>query len=191
MKLYLSTSSPLNSVFTNEDGQAIYKVKIPMFKLPLVTSISRVIPNDLPQEDADPDMRDNYTFMAQIDFHVISPSKIKLAGSEFTSKNYFRKEGWGIYGRHRAFTGPDNRQYKWLLKATVPKLILNDGSKSTVAKFHHKKLGIVGGSRPACLEIFPIGEHMVDTILVTFIYVEKKRKDRERALRSSGGGGGP
>jgi len=185
MKFYLSTSSPINSAFTNEDGQAIYKVETPLLKLPWVTSISRVIPNDLPQEDADPDMRDNYTFMAQIEFHDISPSKITLVGSEFTAKSYFRKEGWGIYGRHRAFTGPDGLEYKWLLKATVPELILNDGSETTVAKFH-KKSGIAGGSQPACLEIFPIGEHMVDTILVTFIYVEKKRRNRERALRSSG-----
>jgi hypothetical protein len=37
--------------------------------------------------------------------------------------------------------------------------------------------------RPACLEILPIGEHMIDTILVTFVYIEKKRRDKKRARR--------
>ena len=34
--------------------------------------------------------------------------------------------------------------------------------------------------------------HMLDLIVLTFVYVEKLRMDKERAARnSSGGGGGP
>jgi hypothetical protein len=36
----------------------------------------------------------------------------------------------------------------------------------------------MGESRPAWLEILPIGQHMVDMILVTSVWVEKKREDR-------------
>jgi hypothetical protein len=52
-----------------------------------------------------------------------------------------------------------------------------------VARFHRKSLGIFRKARKASLEIFPTGEHIVDAIMVTFIYVEKLRKDRERAAR--------
>jgi hypothetical protein len=73
-----------------------------------------------------------------------------------------------------------------MLKSYI-QLILNDGTKALVANFHTKSFGIIGDARPACLEILPIGEDMVDTILVTFIYIEKKRKDKERSARSSHG----
>ncbi|KAF9463414.1 hypothetical protein BDZ94DRAFT_1258736 [Collybia nuda] len=62
-------------------------------------------------------------------------------------------------------------------------LIVNDDSKTPVAEFHRGSLGIIGKARPASLEIFEAGEHMIETILVTFIYIEKIRKDKERAAR--------
>jgi hypothetical protein len=74
------------------------------------------------------------------------------------------------------------------MTATVCKLFLNDASTTPVATFHTKNWGIFSEKRPAFLEIFPPGEHMVELILITFIYMEKLRKDRERS-RSHGGGG--
>jgi hypothetical protein len=100
MNLYLSTRSPLHSTYSNEAGQVFYRVETPRdFKR--TATISRVVPNDVPQEGegAEPDMKDKYAFMGSIEFKVFSPSRIRLVGSEFTTKNYFKKEGWGIYGR--------------------------------------------------------------------------------------------
>jgi len=101
MNLYLSTHSPLRSVFTNEDGQAIYKVETPILEVTRTATISRVIPNDVPKEgeEADPDMRDKYAFTGSVEFKNLSSSRIKLGGSEFLAKSYFRKEGWNHYGR--------------------------------------------------------------------------------------------
>jgi len=48
-----------------------------------------------------------------------------------------------------------------------------------IAVFHRKRLGILRTARPASLEIFLVGEAIADTIIVTFIYMEKMRKDRE------------
>jgi hypothetical protein len=62
---------------------------------------------------------------------------------------------------------------------TLPQLILNDGSNTPVAQFHRKNLGIVGKAQSAHLEIFPAGEGILDTILVTFIYIENLRKVKE------------
>jgi hypothetical protein len=68
-------------------------------------------------------------------------------------------------------------------------LYLNDAAKTPVALFHPKCFGIIGKKRPAYLEIFPAGEDIMDTILPTFLYVEKMRKDRERYAKYHHGGG--
>jgi hypothetical protein len=61
---------------------------------------------------------------------------------------------------------------------------LNDSSDTPIAKFHDRKFGVLSGPNPATLEIFSAGEHMVELILVTFIYMEKLRGDREGVSRS-------
>jgi hypothetical protein len=53
---------------------------------------------------------------------------------------------------------------------------MGDGSDRRVASYHRRQFN---DPRPTSLEILPEGEHMVDLILVTFVYVEKVRKDRE------------
>ena len=62
----------------------------------------------------------------------------------------------------------------------IIKLVLNDGSKQLVARSHRSNIGIIGKPCQACLEISPGFEHLVDIILVMYIFVEKLRKDRER-----------
>jgi hypothetical protein len=59
-------------------------------------------------------------------------------------------------------------------------LVTNDPSKTTIAKFHRIKLGIFNKTKErAYLDVFPEGEHMVDEIFTTFIYIEKLRRQRE------------
>jgi len=47
-------------------------------------------------------------------------------------------------------------------------------------------LGIIGNAKPASLEIFAAGKDMADFIVVTGVYMEKLRKERERASNSGG-----
>ena len=105
----------------------------------------------------------------------------------------------------RVFAVPvEGRSFKWTLgvwRSTVSlmslrlarccwwwplsKLELNDGSQTPVARGHRSNVGILGKPRQACLEIFPGFEHLVDIILVTYIFIEKLRKDRERDGRNA------
>ena len=62
----------------------------------------------------------------------------------------------------------------------MPKLRLNDGSKTIVARGHRSNVGVIGQPRQARLEILPGFEHFVDIILVTYVYAEKLRKDQEK-----------
>ncbi|KAG5637190.1 hypothetical protein H0H81_005447 [Sphagnurus paluster] len=177
MHLYLSSSSPLRSTFSNAEDQVLFKVETPVCLGTLTSSISYVVPND-----SDPNgslsMQDKFAHLGQV---------------EHKTKDYFRKEGWGPYGcgshmifllRHRVFTASDGREYKWLLQALTSKLIINDGTKTLVAYFHRRGLRVIGKPKRASLQIFASGAHIVHEILITFIYVEKIRNDRERALAS-------
>jgi len=55
-----------------------------------------------------------------------------------------------------------------------------DESKTLIARSHRSNLGIIGKQRNASLEISPAGQHIVDDIVVTFLWMEKIRSDRER-----------
>ncbi|KAE9405830.1 hypothetical protein BT96DRAFT_988075 [Gymnopus androsaceus JB14] len=126
----------------------------------------------------------NFTYLAQIDWRVFKSSKIRFgegqysyAGREVHVKDLFKKQGWGWWGRHRVFTGEDGNEYRWRLGRTRPELTLNDALKTPIATFHNQRLF----SRQGCayLEIFPQGQHMVDEIFVTFIYIERIRRVKQ------------
>ncbi|KAF9269827.1 hypothetical protein L218DRAFT_953462, partial [Marasmius fiardii PR-910] len=105
---------------------------------------------------------DNFIYLAQIDWHVLASSKLRLGdGLEVSARNFFRKEDWGPYTKHRVFTGKDGKEYKWLLKSFHSELITNNENKTIVAKFTQKIL-FGKNKSPGFLEIFPPGEHMID-----------------------------
>ncbi|KAF9009733.1 hypothetical protein BDQ17DRAFT_1406716 [Cyathus striatus] len=165
-----------------DEGHSIYRVKTPLKMVHLTSTIERAIPN-IQQNSSGPE---TFGFLAAIEFHNITPSRIRYRGQEFSVNDFFRKKidltGLGSY---RVFTGPDDKEYYWKLGNTA-ELFLNDDSKTPVAHFHHKHYGIFRKKRPASLEIFPAGEHMMDLILVTFIYIEKLRVDLEIAVSTGG-----
>jgi len=74
-----------------------------------------------------------------------------------------------------AFTGPDDRPYKWQIFVQYPVLLLNDNSYVLLARYRRAKLGIVSRSRKAFLEILPAGLGIVDFIVVTFVSFMKHR----------------
>jgi hypothetical protein len=59
----------------------------------------------------------------------------------------------------------------------ISQLELNDDSKTPVAQGHRSNAGIIGRPRHARLEIYPGFEHLVDIIVITYIYMERRRKE--------------
>ncbi|KAF9522242.1 hypothetical protein CPB83DRAFT_777383, partial [Crepidotus variabilis] len=49
--------------------------------------------------------------------------------------------------------------------------------------YHRKHLGILSDARAASLEIFPQGQHMVDDIITTFVYIRVAEKSRPGACK--------
>ena len=63
------------------------------------------------------------------------------------------------------------------------KLVTLDGKKTEIARFHRASCF---RKKKARLEIQPAGMDMLDQIILTFVFVEDKRRARERAARSGG-----
>ena len=124
-----------------------------------------------------------------------------------TENELFSKSGMAFHGSNRVFTGPDGREYKWELRSSkvevrlsrchdlqpgsdgsfsLVQLYFNDGTERIAAKYHRPHWGfMVAPSTSATLTIYEPADAIADTILTTFVYLEKLRVDREMALRIS------
>ncbi|KIL62439.1 hypothetical protein M378DRAFT_759314 [Amanita muscaria Koide BX008] len=85
--------------------------------------------------------------------------------SRVRDQPFLRQERTRFYGRDRVFVGPDGLEYQWSLGRRVPELVRLDSAKTPIARFRRRRLGILKKKRPASLEIFPEGTHMVDLII--------------------------
>ncbi|KZP03095.1 hypothetical protein FIBSPDRAFT_769478, partial [Athelia psychrophila] len=138
-----------------------------------VTTVSKVVPNNSPD-----DMSDRFTELAVIAWHTMGSSVLKYGDLEVRTKVFIPSTG--IIPRCRVFTAlGDGRSFKWKLGKWRCALTVNDDSQTAVAQSHRNKLGIIGKPRLARLEIFPGFEHLADIILITYIFVEKLRKQKE------------
>ncbi|KAJ6567120.1 hypothetical protein B0H19DRAFT_1139526 [Mycena capillaripes] len=195
MQLFLTTATPSNAVYVDGSGSPQYKVTTPFKVHDRTTAISRIVEREIPRrqstgsssgahEDRVVDENTRFANLANIDWRLFDSSVIHFRGQELAVREFFRKEGWGWYGRHRVFTAQDGREFKWVLGAYTSQLKLNDTAETLVACYRPKKLGIFSKPRKASIEIFPPFEDMLDEIMVTFVYIERLRKTKERAARS-------
>ncbi|KAG1826814.1 uncharacterized protein BJ212DRAFT_6970 [Suillus subaureus] len=172
--LTLSTELVRNTVITNEQGQVIYKTETSPFELAGVrtTTILKIKPNDDQYQ-----MQDQFDVLGEIEWHAFASSKFRYDGTEVETKEFIPRRS--LFSLERFFVGPDGRPYRWDLQSRVVVLTRDDASRTEVARFHRATLGIVGRKRKATLEVSPEVAHMMDTVIMTFIYVEKLRKDNE------------
>jgi len=165
----------LNSVYTNESGQAVYKASTPRVLTGHTTTVSRVLPPDLPGGDG---LEERFGHLATIK-HFVGRAIISYGGAEIKTGDHFKKVG--ALWRDKACTGPDGKAYKWRIRRHWGcEFVRDDGEEAVLAKFLDKKLGIIGPASPASLEIFPAGDEIMDYIFVMFLYVEKVRRDRKK-----------
>ncbi|TEB19959.1 hypothetical protein FA13DRAFT_1645677 [Coprinellus micaceus] len=193
MQLILTTRDPYNASYCTPEGQVIYRVVSPFQLLHRRrATIDKVVPTDLSSYTED--MQDQFERIGEVEYHTIFSSIITFGGVAQSVDKFFRKKISLLnLASHRIFTGPDGKEYRWKLGYAKPVLYLNDDTSTPVAKFHQQDIiSITPRARRAALEIFPAGEHMVDLIVVTLVYIEKLRRNREGAAKSGRrGGGGP
>ncbi|KAJ3569646.1 hypothetical protein NP233_g4916 [Leucocoprinus birnbaumii] len=115
----------------------------------------------------------HFAHLAHIEYGAFKPSRILYAGQEVRAKDLFFSKGWSWYGlsRHKVFRASDGCEYRWVIGARNPKLVSNDASKTIIARFH--RAGPLLSLKPDCLslQIYPEGEHILNDILVTFVFL--------------------
>jgi hypothetical protein len=111
MQLILSSGSPWNTNYRNEAGQALYKAEAPGWCLfGSNIKLSRVIPSSLGYKDdstlvgshskiEDAVFRDVFEPVGDVEYHVFKNSRIKYRGVNQSVSDFFRKTGFGFYGR--------------------------------------------------------------------------------------------
>ncbi|EGN95606.1 hypothetical protein SERLA73DRAFT_142418 [Serpula lacrymans var. lacrymans S7.3] len=154
---------------TNTEGRAIFITNTPWTWQTRTTTI-RKVRNDTAQPKSD-----RFDVLSEIVWSSFNSPIFRLHSNGPRAIDYIQKDG----KREFVFTGPDARSYIWRLYDNVS-LELNDGSETPVAHFHGSSWSTGGTVIEPCLEIFAVGEHIVDIIVTTFVYVEKlKRLERK------------
>ncbi|KAF7318258.1 hypothetical protein HMN09_00334300 [Mycena chlorophos] len=190
MFLTMADLSPINTVFSDESGNAVYKTSTP--KMGGTTFVSAAVRDtaslgaqSASDAMASPAGETQFANLASIDFHEYHVMKsvksvIVFRGEEKVVSEWLRKDGAGIgwYGSHRLFTGSDGREYRWLLKANHTELRTHEpnAAEQLVATFRPRKdILFFKGKQPPTLEIDDAYKAIQDEIVVTFIFLEQLR----------------
>ncbi|KAG8812653.1 mRNA-binding ribosome synthesis protein nop7, partial [Serendipita sp. 399] len=117
--------------------------------------------------------------------------KAKLEQRKAAIQKAKRKETKVASSRTRHFTGSNGVKYKWKIQWGQLQLYnaASEGTKQQpLAVFHrHRSPG-----NSSYLEILDLSVlNSLDSIIVTFLIMERHRRDRAKAARAHGGGGGP
>ncbi|PPQ88141.1 hypothetical protein CVT25_004897 [Psilocybe cyanescens] len=150
---------------------------------------------DLQKAAAETELQISFKKVSEIEFHAISSTIIRHGGSELKTSEFFKKEGWAWYGGNRIFTGPDKKQYIWKMGSSISELFLQNTDFSEkkgkahvpflIARYYSPRHSVHHEKIPASLEIFKAGEHMTELILITFIYIEEMRRQRQKLSPSA------
>ncbi|KAI0044127.1 hypothetical protein FA95DRAFT_301689 [Auriscalpium vulgare] len=117
--------------------------------------------------------------VAQIEWHYWSQSIFRIRGETKEVKEYM--PGKGVLRRQRIFTASNGQKYKWQFGCNTCWLQLDDGKDTVVARFHRSSRGFVGKAHNAYLEVVQEIMPIIDEVIMTFIWVEKRREDRQKA----------
>ncbi|KAI6140338.1 hypothetical protein BKA82DRAFT_4398446 [Pisolithus tinctorius] len=171
MRLVFSTNDYLNTIIRDQRGHQLYSISSPgLFHSK--TTITKHGPHN-----------DGGDVIGIITWHMFRNPKIwlKATGVE-VSGNSLLKTKW--FSSSRIFTGPDGKTYRWSLRSTNCTL-KEEGSDLELAKYHQRNLGIMSPSHAPYLEVSPSVSHMLDYVVITFIYAEKLSQDKQRAAASA------
>ncbi|KAN0098006.1 hypothetical protein V8E55_002452 [Tylopilus felleus] len=167
MRLIFSSSYYKNTDISDEEGNKLYTISTSRGRkqVTTITKYHNGRRSRAPQ------------VLCVIEWHRVKKTKFRFGERvlEVDKVLHRRPYSWGRY-----FTGPDGRTYKW--KVGFRYCWLKHETKHAreqLVKFHKRNLGIRKKSHPPFLEISQEVTHMLDHIIVTYIYMERMRQDVE------------
>ncbi|TRM57008.1 hypothetical protein BD626DRAFT_540826 [Schizophyllum amplum] len=149
MELFLRDNDPVRTRLITADGLILYSIATP--RLPATRA--RTTPLTIGTIDYSCDGADEVDVRFSIDH---TPPDYSVAVRSADGERSQPPE-W-------AFTGPDNRPYKWQI-FMHPFMTTR---RRPIARYRSAKLGIISRSRRASLEILPAGINLIDLIVVSF-----------------------
>ncbi|KAG2008550.1 hypothetical protein CC2G_013973 [Coprinopsis cinerea AmutBmut pab1-1] len=175
MKIFPEDDEAVDTAYLDEAGKILYRVRY----------------------------KDDKAFLEKLDaeeetfvpFAEVDSETIKIGGTETSEEEFFQKDGWSLWGKNRVFTGSDGHRYRWELRAIGGSQLFRINSDDSsgedpVFQFHRATAGVLHDEAPACYEVDPSVEGMLDLIMVTYVFVETKREDRIRVLIEVGNAAG-
>ncbi|KAI6110892.1 hypothetical protein EDD16DRAFT_1225567 [Pisolithus croceorrhizus] len=175
MRLTFSTKTYLNSVLSDEQGQQLYTIST----TGLLNSKTTITKHDQRGEN---DIIGVITWRTYRDTTIW----LKATGSEVAAKSLLHSE---LFSSRRTFTAPDGKAYVWNLWRTNCTLE-EQGTSLQLVKYHRRNVGIMSPSHPQYLEISPSVYHMLDLVVVTFIYAERISRRKEVGARAAASAAG-
>ncbi|TFY54720.1 hypothetical protein EVG20_g9592 [Dentipellis fragilis] len=178
MNLHVSRGSFLNTVLRDDSGEPHYHIETSFTKelRGRETTVSRFLPGTdafgsgeaLPEQE-----------IAKIEWHRFKPTLFKWLGRAVEVGTYMPYKG--ALWRKRAFTATDGQSYVWTYGLRRSYLARDDDTHTCIARYHRRSFDLIRGeSRKAYLEISPDGLNIADEIVVTFVYIERRREQRRR-----------
>ncbi|KAI6156350.1 hypothetical protein EDD17DRAFT_1051861 [Pisolithus thermaeus] len=164
MRLSFSTNDYLNTVIRDERGRRLYSIS----SAGLHSKITII--KHGPQGDDD--------VIGIITWRLFRGARIwlKATGVEVAGNSLLKPKWFSS----RTFTGPDGKTYSWNLQSTNCRL-KEERSGVELAKYHKRNRGIMSPSHAPYLEVSPSLSHMLDYVVVTFVYAEKLSLDKKSA----------
>ncbi|TFY78590.1 hypothetical protein EWM64_g5416 [Hericium alpestre] len=169
MNLSHTYGDVFNTILKDEDGRAMYEIRTPTVLLGGGrTTILRISGWGVEE-------------VAQIEWHYRTSTKFHFRDYTVEVSNYMPLRGFGR--TKRVFVATDGHSYLWKMGWRGLKLVRDDGSKTHVAQYHpHTN---VFTRQPSVLDITSHGLAILDEIVVTFVYMERKRKETETPVVAS------
>jgi len=187
MDLYLSHGAflcPKNTVLRDSTGKPIYLISTPgiihktttIYKIPAGACTEFSDKEKLKEvkrlkNEVDCGLEEK----ARIHWRVFNSSRLVYNGQIREMKDFMPRVGFSC--RNRTFLGPDGLSYRWHMGHSASQLFLNDGSnpRKMVAKMYPRNIFT---GKKARLEIDAAGLHILETIVITWVYVETLRRKK-------------
>ncbi|KAG6330515.1 hypothetical protein ID866_8575 [Astraeus odoratus] len=166
MHLIFSTSNYLDAAISDEHGRKLYTISTPG-----IFGRKTTIRKHGHKGEGD--------VIGVITWHAFKNTRIWLQATdcEVDAKSLLKQK---VFSESGTFTGPDGQTYKWKLRATNCSLKAVD-SGVELARYHGRNFGIMSPSHAPYLEVSSSAAHMLDYIVITFIYAEKLILDLQSA----------
>jgi len=172
-RLSLTTTSLQNVIISNATDRIYYEVVTPHWE-PTVTRVSKKDPKSHELEVVAELQNEGGSGTS-----TLKPTAVRLRGQQFRPEtDFWTKDGKA--GSNAKFRGKDGKHYSWRVRKGRLELIKDDDAEQKpVAVYHRTKrlFLFMHISHQPYLEVQPSVMETLDSLIVSFLLMERKRRD--------------